>query len=128
MENTILNPVELAEKGDLEALEEGGKYEVIELKLKYKKEVIRLVCRADFDLLKKAMNSMMNMDISGDKNVSASLDIFGAGDKILFFGGLLNKEEVLSKASLRMKACSKLGEWVQDLMDFEDEEIEEKKS
>lgn len=126
--NEKLTPLQLAEQGRYKELEEDGKFVVKEWTISGHK----LVVRADFQLLKDAFIKLMNTEFEADqknngkKNLKVSMDMIGAGDKILFFGGLLNKDKFINNTILRLKACQELGAWVAEIMG-DDVEEEEKK-
>lgn len=115
MENTVKT---------IEELREGGKYEVKKLELSGNS----LTVRADFNLLRKAYGVLINSEMDAKEGMKVSMDLMGAGDKLLFMGAVSaeEKEVFMSNAKLRFKACQELGMWVAELMG--DDVEEEKKS
>jgi hypothetical protein len=108
-----------------EKLSENGKFEVVEIEVEGKKAVIV----ADFTYISKAVVELIDTKVSG-KGKNATVDVkmnhIGAGDFLLFQCWHSGDAEIKTVARLRMKACKKLGDWVQQFADDEDET--EKKS
>ena len=120
---TTAEIVEIAESGDFEKLSENGKYEVNEFTIGGEK----LVVRADFKLLKDAYTLLINPEFKPGSDAVVKMDIIGAGDKILFYGAVLNRDKFMGNARLRMMACQELGAWVAEVVG-EDVQQDEKKT
>lgn len=113
----------------IKKLTENGKKELIELSPTFAGKTYRAIILVDFKELRKAMQALINTDISGTKgnqNVNVSIDEIGAGDKLLFNCWYEGDEEIRSKMALRVKATKTLGSWVQEYMNEESEETEKK--
>jgi hypothetical protein len=109
---------------------ENGKYEVKELSYKLNEKTYSCIIRIDFDLIRKAELALLDTNFSNagkDAKVNVSIDVMGAGDKVLFFGWHSGDEEIKKNFKLRTKATRELGMLVQDLTKS-DEELSEKKS
>jgi hypothetical protein len=117
------------EKKRLEELSENGKYEVKELSYDLNGKKYSCIVRYDFDMIRKASMALVDTSVTqagGKHNVKVSIDIMGAGDKILFLGWVEGDKEVRTNMRLRIKADKELGQIVQELTADDDEEVEKK--